>query len=110
MSDHEPVLQLKIRPDLPADELWDAIEFIYLTLIIYGTSIEPHLFEGVEHPHIKKISAYVKESMDESGITELPHDELQARAKNIVEKLKTYCDVTLEEDNSGGCHLVVTSH
>lgn len=110
MSDHEHVLQLKVRPDLPADELWDAIEFIYLTLIIYGTSVGPHLFEGVEHPHIKKISAYVKENMDEAGITELPHDQLQTRAKNLVEKLKTYCEVTLEEDKNGGCRLVVTTH
>lgn len=107
MSDYEPVLQLKVHPDLPADELWNAIEFIYLTLTLYGTSVGPHLFKNVTHPHIQRISEYVQRQLEDEGVYLLPKNQLQARAKHIVERLKTYCTVTLEEDDKGGCKLIV---
>ncbi len=107
MSDYQPVLQLDVPRDLPADELWDAVEFVYLVLLLYGTSLDPRLFQSVDHPHIQRISVYVKESLEEAGTAQLPKEQLQHRAKQLVEKLKTYCTIFLEDESNGPCLLVI---
>lgn len=105
MSDYEPVLHLHIPDDLPADEVCDAVEFVLITLLIYGAPIQNHAFSEVNHPHIQRIGTYVKETLTESGVLSWSKRRLKRRAHTLMDKLKTYCDVSLAEEEDGTCQL-----
>ena len=107
MSDYRSLLQLDVPRDLPADELWDTVEFVYLIGLLYGAPLDAKLFKDVNHPHIQRISTYVKKSLEERGVDDFPEAHLELRAKRLITKLKTYCTVFLEDDENGPCRLIV---
>ncbi|KKK75963.1 hypothetical protein LCGC14_2868470 [marine sediment metagenome] len=107
MSDYGSLLHLDVPRDLPADELWDTVEFVFMVGLLYGAPLDTDLFKDVDHPHIQRISAYVKEVLEERGVDDFPEEHLELRAKRLIKKLKTYCTVFLDDDENGPCRLIV---
>lgn len=103
MSDSEQRVRLIVSPDLPVDELLDAIEFVYLILTIDSKTFARPSFHQTKHRHLIQCVKFVDSKY---RYIELDDRQLVSRAHILVDKLKKYCKISIT-DTEDGFDLVV---